>query len=494
MNNKIGLNAFAAVGMILILVASAMVASASTIYVPDNHMTIQEAVNASNDGDMIIVRDGTYSENINVNKRLTIRSENGSAFTTVIAANPKKNIFTVTADYVNIKGLTITGTTSNKLTDFAAGIYLSQANYGNISDNNISYNGDGIWLWNSNNNIITDNIANSNGNYGIYLFSISDNNTIINNMVNFNNVSGIELWGSNNNMIANNNASGNDRGLYLWDSSENTLSGNNADSNKNYGFYLLMGGNNILQSNANSNNNYGIYLDKSRNNRLQNNTLSSNNYGIYMFSSENIIDQNKFIDNKENIYAGTSRPPVFEIVFSIAGLFAMWFIAFKYKRHFSRFGYLTKKAIGGVQVFIILNNILFYLWLVSEDLWSISKDFNMISFIAMKIIGILVFALGAFFIFWSMYYRIKGIIVHENKQIVKGPYAIVRHPMYLGWIIGAIGLASFNNSLIGLIYSFILFLILSRIADYEEEDSRIRIGDEYVDYIKKVPRLFPFGK
>src|SRR5574341_313339 len=194
MNKKIGLIASVAIGTILFFVASATVTSALTIYVPDNHLTIQEAVNAANDGDMIIVRDGTYTENINVNKRLTVRSENGSAYTTVIAANPKNYVFTVRADYVNISGLTVTGATSHKLPEYAAGIYLDMGvDYCNISDNNVSYNGDGIWLWNSSNNIIANNTANSNGNIGIFVVSISDNNTIINNIVNLNNVSGIEL-------------------------------------------------------------------------------------------------------------------------------------------------------------------------------------------------------------------------------------------------------------------------------------------------------------
>ena len=57
--------------------------SSATIYVPDEDSTIQEVVNAASPGDTIIVREGTYIENIKVNKRLMIRSENGSASTIV---------------------------------------------------------------------------------------------------------------------------------------------------------------------------------------------------------------------------------------------------------------------------------------------------------------------------------------------------------------------------------------------------------------------------
>jgi hypothetical protein len=49
------------------------------VYVPDDYPTIQAAVDAVNAGDTIIVRDGTYTENVNVNKpHLTIQSENGA--------------------------------------------------------------------------------------------------------------------------------------------------------------------------------------------------------------------------------------------------------------------------------------------------------------------------------------------------------------------------------------------------------------------------------
>ncbi len=160
-------------------------------------------------------------------------------------------------------------------------------------------------------------------------------------------------------------------------------------------------------------------------------------------------------------------------------------IALKYKksRFYSHFNDISKITIVGFHVFIVITNILLYLWLIS-------KDFNPIS-IVLEVFGILMFAAGIFIIFWSMYSLRKEVFVPENKLIVKGPYLFVRHPMYLGGIIGAFGLALFAGSLIGLIYSSILALILSRIAEYEEEDLRARIGEEYEKYKKKVPKLYP---
>ena len=86
-------------------------------------------------GDTIIVRDGTYHENVNVNKpHLTIRSENGADKTIVRAANPDDHVFEVTADYVNISGFTVEGATKE------LGVYLSRADHCEIANSNISKN------------------------------------------------------------------------------------------------------------------------------------------------------------------------------------------------------------------------------------------------------------------------------------------------------------------------------------------------------------------
>ncbi len=57
--------------------------SRATIYVPDDHGTIQAAVDNASAGDTIIVRDGTLYENININKQITLQSENGTANCTI---------------------------------------------------------------------------------------------------------------------------------------------------------------------------------------------------------------------------------------------------------------------------------------------------------------------------------------------------------------------------------------------------------------------------
>lgn len=184
----------------LFFVVFTAVASA-TIYVPDDFVKIQEAVDAASDGDTIIVRDGTYTENVDVrNSHLTVQSENGSDKTIVQAADSNDYVFEVTADYVNISGFTVKGATG---TVWSAGIFLGGVDDCNISDNNVTNNGDGIYL------------------------GLSSNNNIINNTIS-NNWCGIHLYLSNNNILTN-NILVND-GLLVMDSYQNTVENNTVNS------------------------------------------------------------------------------------------------------------------------------------------------------------------------------------------------------------------------------------------------------------------------
>jgi len=253
---------------------------------PANHRwnTIQEAINDANEGDTIVVRDGTYVENVDVNKRLTIRSENGSALTIVQAANSSDHVFEVTADYVNISGFTV----KDAIANFKVGISLDSVGHCNISDNNASNNWYGISLYSSRNNIIADNNISNNTGCGIYLQNYSENNTIVNNIV-----------------------SNNDDGIGLSFSRKNTITDNNELLNDDCGIRLYYSSNTTIMNNNASNNGVGIYSYSSSNNTLKHNTMSGNgcNFGIcgYWLSDylQNIDTSNKV--NGKPIYYWTNE-------------------------------------------------------------------------------------------------------------------------------------------------------------------------------------------
>jgi parallel beta-helix repeat protein len=282
-----------AIMALVVLVLSMGVASAEDRYVGpgETYTTIQSAVNVSNPFDTIIVRDGTYIENVDVDvDNVTIRSENGSANCVVNASDQNDHVFEVTADYVNISGFTVQDVTGS----WKAGVYLNTVNHCTISENTASNNEYGIRLWSSSNNNLTGNTANSNDDVGIELYYSSNNNLIGNNASN--NDYGILMHSSSTNNLTGNTANSNVYlGIYLDHSSNNTLTGNTANSNvyslgfEDYGIYLLSSSNNTLTGNTASNNGYGIILKSSCNyNTLTGNTANSNDDdGISLSSSCN---------------------------------------------------------------------------------------------------------------------------------------------------------------------------------------------------------------
>ena len=309
-NEKISLIKLVTTIMLVFFTAYPVVGSATTIHVPDDYITIQEAVNAAEKDDIVIVRDGTYNENVDVNKPLTIQSENGFANCIVRASNPKDHVFEVTAHYVNIDGFTVTGATSG-LPYYSAGIYLANVEHCSISNNNALDNNDGILAqYLCNYNTFTNNTANSNNNDGIHLGLLGytcNYNTLTDNTANSNGYSGIYLASSSNNTLTNNTALYNPSGIFLSSSSKyNLLNKNTASSNKDY----------------------GIRLFHSENNNITNNTASNNDYGIYLVSSNNNnVHSNNLINNRENIFFEEDRGiPGFKAVFLIAGLLAVAYL------------------------------------------------------------------------------------------------------------------------------------------------------------------------
>lgn len=221
---------------------------------------IQRAVDAAFPGDTINVAAGTYSENINVSKSLTLT---GAASTTVAvtAASSASSVFNVTANSVDISEFTISGATGGG----QAGIFLGTGVTGsNIHNNILTNNFDGIWLGSeSNHNTLTANTLNSN--YQGFELYHSDYNTFTKNIANSNNQYGFKMESADNNTFG----------------SSNIADANDASLNGKYGFYLSAGSSNsdnntFTKNTANSNTEYGMRINSSTGNTLTSNTFNLN--------------------------------------------------------------------------------------------------------------------------------------------------------------------------------------------------------------------------
>jgi len=82
---------------------------------------------------------------------------------------------------------------------------------------------------------------------------------------------------------------------------------------------------------------------------------------------------------------------------------------------------------------------------------------------------------------------------NKNYEMIHdGPYSVVRHPLYVFSIIGAIGVGAqaggFTAALVG---GFLTWAIFLRMAQIEEENMIDLYGARYFDYAMRTPRFMP---
>jgi parallel beta-helix repeat protein len=201
-------------------------ASPSTWKVPDNYPTIQEAINNASSGDTIFVRKGIYTENIVINKSITLIGEDRES--TIIDGGATGNVISIKASNVTINGFTIRNfvgygifierfgnilISNNNITGNYIGVQITSSSGNQIYENIISANYIGIQLFYSSGNAIYRNVISSNAD-GIDAYYYSVGNIFYENAINSNN------WGvylspySNNNVFYHNNFVGNIYDVY----------------------------------------------------------------------------------------------------------------------------------------------------------------------------------------------------------------------------------------------------------------------------------------
>ena len=76
-----------------------------------------------------------------------------------------------------------------------------------------------------------------------------------------------------------------------------------------------------------------------------------------------------------------------------------------------------------------------------------------------------------------------------TELIIKGPFKISRHPMYLGMVAVLLGVAILHGTLITLIFP-VIFIVLSEklFIPYEESNLKEVFGENYIHYKNRVRR------
>jgi len=249
------------------------VSGAGTVTVPDDYQKIQEAVNAANPGDIIVVKAGTYNEEyVALDKPVYLFGDNQKS---VIIYHSSLG-FAITANNVHLAGFTITSIEAGE----GHAVDLADSRGCVIEDNLIENNLVGVSVYGSSSgNTVSGNVLRNNER-SIELIDASDN-TVSDNNITGALVSGISLDVSSGNTVSENRISDLVDGmgaLMLWKSSNNVISRN-----------ILFGGNPMLMIECSGN-------------TLYENSVIDSEYGLVVgASSSNSIYGNYFINVTQQV-------------------------------------------------------------------------------------------------------------------------------------------------------------------------------------------------
>lgn len=236
------------------------------------YQTIQTAIDSAGAGDTILLSDGIYTENILINKKITLKATN-SGKTILKPGDAETGIITIinSGSGSTIQDLIFTDS------EGSYGIGLNNVSSVIIKSNIIKDCGCGIYLYNSTNNLMHNNTI-KNNNEGI-LFHNSSSTTIYNNVTyNIIEVNQVAISSSNSNMviISNNYVKDNWEGIYI----------------KNSTYFQIM--NNTISDQGWS----GIYIISSNSITIDSNGVFNNTVGIMYYDSLNVIfNSNLVLDN-----------------------------------------------------------------------------------------------------------------------------------------------------------------------------------------------------
>jgi protein-S-isoprenylcysteine O-methyltransferase Ste14 len=137
--------------------------------------------------------------------------------------------------------------------------------------------------------------------------------------------------------------------------------------------------------------------------------------------------------------------------------------------------------------------LLFLAWLMPfmdrRDLWTIDGD-------AARWTGVVILVVGGVLRIWPMFVlgrRFSGLVAIQpgHELVTTGLYSHVRHPSYLGMMLGLVGWALVFRSSLGVLTAGLGIPVLVLRIDSEEELLASHFGPAYADYRRRTWRLLP---
>ena len=243
---------------------------------PGNYTKIQDAINASSDGDTVFVYDDSspYHESLIINQTITLKGENKN--TTLIEGTgaSSEQIILITASDVTITGFCIQ---QYPLNNISYAVFIDHADRARITQNTFQHNSKNchsvVYLLNTN-------------------YSQISNNTFMNNSV------GVSVNQGGDHRIQGNTFIKNSLGISIILSNGNTIYRNTILSSDHFGIICELAHYNAFAENSIKDNDYGFASEVSCRNMFYHNTLMNNTVGMSLIESkQNTIKENNFINN-----------------------------------------------------------------------------------------------------------------------------------------------------------------------------------------------------
>ena len=117
----------------------------------------------------------------------------------------------------------------------------------------------------------------------------------------------------------------------------------------------------------------------------------------------------------------------------------------------------------------------------------------------LSLVGTLLLIIGAVWILWGRFTlgrshnisSVSGVqLFADHRLVTTGPYALVRHPMYLGFAVAMLGTLLIYRtwSIVLVAVHGVVFIVRAR---REEEAMATTFGQEWQEYSRRVPAIIP---
>jgi protein-S-isoprenylcysteine O-methyltransferase Ste14 len=117
--------------------------------------------------------------------------------------------------------------------------------------------------------------------------------------------------------------------------------------------------------------------------------------------------------------------------------------------------------------------------------------------VAVAWLGAIVAWAGALFTVWGKWmlgrwFSASFAIKPQHELVTRGPYAIVRHPIYTGMLVMGLGIATAFDSWLSVGFVLLFAVPFTLHTAIEEQMLASHFGEAWRDYASRVPRLVPF--